>query len=74
MKELDLNKSVYDLTEAYPELTPILKEMGFLGMANPILRNTLGRVTTLFQGAQKQGIPLEKVVKRLEEAGFQIKR
>ena len=73
MKELDLSKSVYELTEAYPELISILKEMGFLGVGNPIARNTLGRVTTIPQGCQKQGKELAEVIKKLEEMGFQAK-
>jgi hypothetical protein len=74
MKELDLKKSVYELTNAYPELIGVLKELGFLGVANPVARNTLGRVTTIPQGAEKQGKDLNEVIKRLEEAGFAIKR
>lgn len=73
MKEIDLSKSVYELTEAYPELIDILKEMGFLGVGNPIARKTLGRVTTIPQGCQKQGKELTEVIKKLEEKGFQVK-
>jgi len=74
MKEIDLSKSVYELTEAYPELIAILKELGFVGLANPVARRTLGRVTTIPQGCQKQGKDLAEVVKKLEEAGFTVKR
>lgn len=73
MKEIDLEKSVYELTEAYPELIAILKGMGFLGVANPIARKTLGRMTTIPQGCQKQNKDLDGVVKELEEAGFKVK-
>ncbi len=73
MKELDLNKSVFELTEAYPELITILKDLGFFGVANVVARKTLGRVTTIPQGCQKQGQDLAKVVKQLEEAGFKVK-
>ncbi len=73
MKELDLTKSVYDLTEAYPELIGILKDLGFLGVANPIARNTLGRVTTIPQGVEKQKQDLKLVLARLKEAGFEAK-
>lgn len=74
MKEIDLKKSVYELTNTYPELIGVLKELGFLGVANPVARNTLGRVTTIPQGCQKQGKDLNEVIKKLEEAGFTIKR
>ena len=73
MKEIDLSQSVYRLTEAYPELIDILKEMGFLGVANPIVRRTIGRKTTIPQGAEKQGKDLNEVIKTLEEKGFKVK-
>jgi len=53
MKEIDLNKSVYELTETYPELIEILKELGFLGVVNPVVRKTIGRMTTIPQGCNK---------------------
>lgn len=73
MKEIDLKKSVYDLIEDYPELIGILKELGFLGVANPVVRNTLGRVMTIPQGCQKQGKDLAEVTRELEAKGFTIK-
>lgn len=73
MKELDLTKSVYELTEANPELIPVLKEMGFLGVINPVVRKTLGRTTTIPKGAEKQGKDMAEVLKKLEEAGFKAK-
>lgn len=73
MKEIDLKKSVYELTEAYPELIGILKELGFLGVANPVVRNTIGRVTTIPQGCEKQKKDLNEVIKKLQEAGFEVK-
>lgn len=73
MKEIDLTKSVYKLTEAYPELIDILKDLGFLGVANPIVRKTLGRKTTIPKGCQNQGKDLDEVIKVLEEKGFVVK-
>ncbi len=73
MKEIDLEKSVYELTEAYPELIDILKELGFFGVASAVARNTLGRITTIPQGCQKQGQELVNVIKKLEDAGFVVK-
>ena len=73
MKEIDLNSSVYELTEAYPELINILKELGFLGVANAVARNTLGRVTTIPQGSQKMGKDIAEVIKKLEEKGFKVR-
>lgn len=73
MKEIDASLSLYELTQAYPELIGILKESGFAGVANPVVRNTLGRVTTLPQGCEKQGKDFNQVISKLEEHGFEVK-
>jgi len=73
LKHIDLKKNVYELTETYPELIEILKEMGFLGVANPIARKTLGKETTIPQGCKKQGEDLDEVIKKLKELGFKVK-
>ncbi|MEE8179575.1 MAG: DUF1858 domain-containing protein [bacterium] len=73
MKELDLKKSVYELTETYPELIGILKDLGFLGVINPLVRKTLGRKTTIPQGCEKQGKDLNEMITKLEEQGFKAK-
>ena len=72
MKKIFLKKSVYELTQEYPELIKILKEMGFLGVANPVVRNTLGRKMTISEGSKKQGIEMEDVFRKLMEHGFEI--
>ena len=72
MKEIDLAKSVYELTEKYPELISILKELGFLGIANPIVRATLGKATTIPAGCKLQGKDLEDVKRTLAANGFTI--
>ena len=73
MKEIDLSKSLYQLTDVYPELIEILKGLGFLGVVNPIARNTMGRATTIPQGSQKMGLDMTEVVRKLKEAGFEVK-
>ncbi len=73
LKIIDLKKTVYELTETYPELIEILKEMGFLGVTNPIARKTLGKVTTIPQGCKKQGKNLNEVIMKLKELGFEVK-
>ena len=73
MKEIDLEKTVYELTETYPELIEILKELGFTGVVNLVVRKTLGRMTTITQGCKKQGKNLNEVIKVLEEKGFKVK-
>lgn len=68
-----MEKSLYELTKTYPELIDILKELGFLEVINPVLRNTIGRKITIPQGCEKQGINLSEIISRLEENGFSVK-
>jgi len=72
MKKIDLNKSIYELTEEFPELIEILKDMGFIGVINPLVRKTIGRKTTLLEGIKKQGKDLEEVFKKLKDKDFKI--
>ena len=72
MKKIDLNKSIYELTEEFPELIEILKDMGFIGVINPLVRKTIGRKTTLPGGCKKQGKDLEEVFRKLKDEGFEI--
>ena len=72
MKKIDLRKSVYELTETYPELIDILKELGFLGVTNPLVRKTLGRKTTIPKGCEKQGRDLDQVIRQIEKRGFKV--
>ena len=72
MKKILLNKTLYELTKEYPELISIMKEMGFLGVANPIARNTLGRKMTIPEGCKKQGKQLEAVIAKLRENEFEV--
>ncbi len=74
MKEIDPDKSVYELTETFPELIGILKGMGFAGAGNPIARNTVGRATTLRKGCERQGKAMSEVIKTLNEHGFAVKQ
>ena len=72
MKEIDLRKSVYQLTEEHPELIDILKELGFAGIAFPAVRKTLGRKITLPEGSRKQNKDLDQVIRHLEGYGFTV--
>ena len=72
MKEIDLKKSIYELTEEYPELIDILKELGFAGIAFPAVRKTLGKKMTLPAGCEKQKKDPDQVISHLESLGFRI--
>ena len=45
----------------------ILVELGFKPLANPLMRNTVGRKVSLKQGSKLEGTPMDKIVRTLEQ-------
>lgn len=72
MKTLDINKSIYELTESYPELIDILKDMGFKDITNPFMRRTAGKVMTIAKGCNMKGMDMDDVIKKLSDKGFDV--
>lgn len=72
-KEIDLNKSVFELCKEYPEITEIMQEIGFKDIANPAMLNTAGRIMTIPKGAQMKKIDLETIRHAFEAKGFKVK-
>lgn len=69
---IDLNQPVATLLANHPELLDILVELGFTPLANPAMRATLGRVTSLKRGSALTGIPLETIIRTLTSHGYEI--
>lgn len=72
MPEINLSHSVFDLTEAHPEIISILQELGFRGIVKPLTRQTVGRHMTISAGCKMKKVPLDTVVARLRAAGFTV--
>lgn len=72
-KEIDLNRTLYDLTEEYPELISIFQEVGLSGVSNPLMRKTAGRTVKILEGIQRHKLSLEEVIHKLEQAGYIVK-
>ncbi len=72
MKVVDLNRTLLDLTDEYPELVQVLADLGFVGIANPALRVAHGKVMTIRDGCRRAGLDLGMVVAGLERAGFSV--
>lgn len=66
IREITGNETVYALTEQFPQIIPILKEVGFEKITNPMLRKTLGRAVTLRMACREQQIDLNEVKGRLK--------
>jgi len=70
-KPLNLNHTVYELCQQYPELKAVMAQVGFKEISNPIAMQTAGRVMTIPKGAAIKGIPMPDVIAALRAAGFQ---
>lgn len=71
-KQIDLNKSVYELCGQYPEIKEIMQEIGFKDIANPAMLNTAGRFMTIAKGATMKNIDLDSIKKAFEAKGFKV--
>lgn len=73
MKIIDLNKSIYDLSQTYPEIIDIMVHLGFQDIAKKGMLNTAGRIMTIPKGALMKGIEMDVIKKEFEDRGFHIK-
>ena len=71
-KTLDLNRTVFELTEEFPELIESMVNLGFSEIANKAIRHSMGRMTTIPTGAKMKKIPLEDIIRALTEKGFEV--
>lgn len=72
MKPLDLNWTVYDATEKYPELVGIIAGIGFPQIRNSYLRRTMGRRYTLNAAIRQLGLDRARIIKAFTDNGFQV--
>ena len=54
MKTLDLNKSVYELTQEYPEVVDIMAALGFTDITKKAMLLSVGRVMTIPKGQDER--------------------
>lgn len=71
-KIIGLKKSVYNLTQEYPEIIDVMQELGFADITKPGMLNTAGRFMTLPKGAAMKGINLDTIKAAFEQNGFKV--
>lgn len=71
-KKLDLSKSVYDLVKEYPEVTEIMKSLGFSEITNKVMLNSVGKIMTIPKGAKMKGVSMMDIVSAFMNAGFTL--
>lgn len=74
MKQIDINKSIYDLSQEYPEVIEIMESIGFKDIGKKGMLNTAGRIMTIQKGAVMKGIEMDKIIKVFEDRGFSISK
>jgi hypothetical protein len=72
MKTLDLNMTVYDATNKYPELIGIITALGFPQIRNAYLRRVIGRKFTLNEAIAELGLSRQKMINILRQRGFEV--
>lgn len=72
-REIDINKSIFELCNEYPEIPEILSFLGFKDITKPGMISTAGRFMTLPKGAKAKGIDLEKIKQEFIRLGYEIK-
>ena len=69
---IDVTVPVAEVVDKHPEVLDILVDLGFNPLANPIMRNTLGRQPSLKMGSKWAGIKIEDIVATLEANGYEV--
>lgn len=72
-KILDINSTIHELVNKYPEVVEIMKDLGFDAVTNPAMLNTAGRIMTLKKGAAMKNIDIEHIKQTFEANGFEIR-
>ena len=71
-KKLDLNKSVFILTQEYPELIDIMADLGFTEITKKPMLHSIGKIMTIPKGAKMKNIPMMDIVTTLIGHGFEL--
>lgn len=71
-KTIDLNQTIYQIHEQYPEIRDIMSELGFQDITKPGMLQTAGRFMTIPKGAAMKKMDLDVIRKALEDKGFKV--
>lgn len=56
MNKLDLTKTVYELTQEYPQIIDIMAELGFKEITKKAMLNSVGKLMTIPKGARMKNM------------------
>lgn len=71
-KKINLNNTVFELTQQYPELIDIMAGLGFTEITKKPVLNSVGKIMTIPKGAKMKNISMMDVVTTLMANGFEL--
>ncbi|MBU6390946.1 MAG: DUF1858 domain-containing protein [Planctomycetota bacterium] len=67
LTEVTKDTKVFDIVDQYPETLQIFLDFGFSQMANPVMRNTMGRVASIDMATKMHNVDMDKFLKALND-------
>jgi hypothetical protein len=67
LTEVTKDTKVFDIVDQYPETLQIFLDFGFSQMANPVMRNTMGRVASVEMATKMHNVDMDKFLKTLND-------
>ncbi|MFO0793327.1 MAG: DUF1858 domain-containing protein [Candidatus Brocadiaceae bacterium] len=65
--EVTKDTKVFDIVDAYPGTLQVFIDFGFSQMANPVMRNTMGRVASIEMATRMHNVDMDKFIKALND-------
>lgn len=67
LTEVTKDTKVFDVVDQYPDTLQVFLDFGFSQMANPVMRNTMGRVATIDMATKMHNVDIDKFLKALND-------
>jgi len=67
LTEVTKDTKVFDIVDQYPDTLQIFLDFGFKQMANPVMRNTMGRVATIDMATKMHNVDIDKFLNALND-------
>lgn len=74
IKEINLDQTLYEILNQYPELIDVFYDFGFTQIKLPGMIQTAGRLMTLRQGCELRKFDLNSLINVLKLKGFTVKK
>lgn len=67
LTKITKDTKVFDVVDQHPETLQVFLDFGFTQMANPVMRNTMGRVASIEMAAKMHNVDIDKFLKVLND-------